>query len=70
MIKAAEIVKEKVKDIDPKNLSYKKVSGFVTDIVSKVIGVPAGKITDPKKNLSKGETTAGAMFYREQYRLY
>ena len=60
--KAAEIVKEKVKDIDPKNLSYKKVSGFVTDIVSKVIGVPAGKITDPKKNLSKGETTAGAMF--------
>ena len=60
--KAAEIVKEKVKNIDPKNLSYKKVSGFVTDIVSKVIGVPAGKITDPKKNLSKGETTAGAMF--------
>ena len=60
--KAAEIVKEKVKDIDPKNLSYKKISGFVTDIISKAIGVPAGKITDPKKNLSKGETTAGAMF--------
>jgi hypothetical protein len=60
--KAAEIVKEKVKDIDPKNLSYKKISGFVTDIISKAIGVPAGKIIDAKKNLSKGETTAGAMF--------
>ena len=40
---ASEIIKEKIKDIDPKNLSYKKVGGFITDILSYITSVPADK---------------------------
>ena len=60
--KAAKIVEEKLKDIDPKKLSYKKIGGLATDILSEITNVPAGKILDATKNLSKEETSRGAMF--------
>tara|TARA_B100000768_G_scaffold35175_1_gene33756 strand:- start:1472 stop:9292 length:7821 start_codon:yes stop_codon:yes gene_type:complete len=59
---ASEIIKEKIKDIDPKNLSYKKVGGFITDILSYITSVPADKILDSTKNLSQGQVTTAAMF--------
>ena len=59
---ASEIIKEKIKDIDPKNLSYKKVGGFITDILSYITSVPADKILDATKNLSQGQVTTAAMF--------
>ena len=60
--KAAKIVEEKLKDIDPKKLSYKKIGGLATDVLSEITDVPAGKILDSTKNLSKEETSRGAMF--------
>ena len=48
--------------IDPKSLSYKKLKGLTSEITSEITGVPAGKINNPAKNLSQGETTAAAMF--------
>ena len=60
--KAAKMVEEKLKDIDPKKLSYKKIGGLATDILSEITDVPAGKILDATKNLSKEETSRGAMF--------
>ena len=59
---ASDIIREKVKDIDPKNLSYKKVGGFITDILSYITSVPADKILDSTKNLSQGQVTTAAMF--------
>ena len=60
--KAAKMVEEKLKDIDPKKLSYKKIGGLATDVLSEITDVPAGKILDSTKNLSKEETSRGAMF--------
>jgi len=60
--RAAKMVEEKLKDIDPKKLSYKKIGGLATDILSEITDVPAGKILDATKNLSKEETSRGAMF--------
>ena len=60
--KAAKMVEEKLKDIDPKKLSYKKIGGLATDVLSEITNVPAGKILDSTKNLSKEETSRGAMF--------
>ncbi len=60
--KAAKIVEEKLKNIDPKKLSYKKIGGLATDVLSEITDVPAGKILDSTKNLSKEETSRGAMF--------
>jgi hypothetical protein len=48
--------------IDPNSLSYKKLKGLTSEITSEITGVPAGKINNPAKNLSQGETTAAAMF--------
>jgi len=49
-------------DIDPKNISYKKLGTVTADVTAEVIGIPASKITDAAKNLSKPETTTAAMF--------
>ena len=48
--------------IDPKKLSYKKLKGVTSEITSEITGIPAGKINNPAKNLSQGETTTAAMF--------
>ena len=48
--------------IDPKSLSYKKLKGLTSELTSEITGVPAGKINNPAKNLSQGETTTAAMF--------
>jgi hypothetical protein len=58
------ISKEIVSDtpMDLENLSYKKIKGITSEITSEVTGIPMGKIGNPAKNLSKGETTAAAMF--------
>jgi len=60
LARAKEIVVDAA--IDSKNLSYKKLKGITSEITSEVTGIPAGKINNPAKNLSKGETTAAAMF--------
>jgi hypothetical protein len=49
-------------DIDPKKISYKKLGTVTADVTAEVIGIPASKITDVTKNLSKPETTTAAMF--------
>ncbi len=64
--KAAKMVEEKLKDIDPKKLSYKKIGGLATDILSEITDVPVGKILDATKNLSKEETSRGAMFIEKK----
>ena len=53
------VVEAKIED---KNLSYKKLKGITSEITSEITGIPAGKINNPKKNLSQGETTTAAMF--------
>lgn len=55
-------VEAAVSSIDPKDLSYKKVKGFGAEILSEITGVPVEKILETNKNMSKGQTTSGAMF--------
>ena len=59
---AKKAVLEKIKDIDPSKRTYKKLGSLVADVTSELVGIPAGKIAAPKKNLNKAEATAGAMF--------
>ena len=55
-------VEAAVQNIDPKDLSYKNVKEFGAEVVSEITGVPAEKILNTKKNLSKGQATSAAMF--------
>ena len=49
-------------NIDPSQISYKKLGNVTADITAELVGIPADKITSKTKNLSKPETTTAAMF--------
>ena len=55
-------VEAAVQNIDPKDLRYKNIKEFGAEVLSEITGVPAEKILDTSKNLSKGQATSAAMF--------
>ena len=59
---AKKLVKERIKDVDPKNLTFKKLKSLTSEVVAEAIGIPVAKLTDPKKNLSKPEANAAQRF--------
>jgi hypothetical protein len=57
-----EQIQDKVKDIDPKNLTFKKLGDLAPEIIAKEIGIPVKKLTVPAANLSKADATAIQQF--------
>ena len=57
-----EQVKEKIKGIDPKNMTFKKLGDLAPEIIAREIGIPVKKLTDPRANLSKADATAIQQF--------
>ena len=60
--KIKEQVQEKIKGIDPKNLTFKKLGDLAPEIIAEEIGIPVKKLTVPAANLSKGDATAIQQF--------
>lgn len=60
--KIKEQVQEKIKGIDPKNLTFKKLGDLAPEIIAKEIGIPVKKLTVPAANLSKTDATAIQQF--------
>ena len=60
--KIKEQVQQKIKDIDPNNLTFKKLGDLAPEIIAAEIGIPVKKLTDPKANLSKSDATAIQQF--------
>ena len=60
--KIKEQVQEKIKGIDPKNLTFKKLGDLAPEIIAEEIGIPVKKLTAPAANLSKGDATAIQQF--------
>ena len=60
--KIKEQVKDKIKGIDPKNLTFKKLGDLAPKIIAEEIGIPVKKLTVPAANLSKGDATAIQQF--------
>ena len=61
--KIKEQVQEKIKGIDPKNLTFKKLSDLAPEIIAAEIGIEkVKKLTSPTANLSKGDATAIQQF--------
>ena len=60
--KATKLIKERIKEVDSKDLSYKKLKSLASEVVADVIGIPVGKLTDPKKNLNKQEANDAQRF--------
>ena len=60
--KIKEQVQEKIKGIDPKNLTFKKLGDLAPEIIAEEIGIPVKKLTSPTANLSKGDATAIQQF--------
>ena len=60
--KIKEQIQEKVKDIDPKNLTFKKLGDLAPEIIAAEIGIPVKKLTVPAANLSKADATAIQQF--------
>ena len=60
--KIKEQVQEKIKGIDPKNLTFKKLGDLAPEIIAAEIGIPVKKLTSPTANLSKGDATAIQQF--------
>ena len=56
--KIKEQVQEKIKGIDPKNLTFKKLGDLAPEIIAAEIGIPVKKLTVATANLSKGDATA------------
>jgi hypothetical protein len=57
-----EQVKEKIKGIDPKSMTFKKLGDLAPEVIAREIGIPVKKLTDPRANLSKGDATAIQQF--------
>jgi len=57
-----EQVKTKIKGIDPKDMTFKKLGDLAPEIIAAEIGIPVKKLTDPRANLSKGDATAIQQF--------
>ena len=60
--KIKEQVQEKIKGIDTKNLTFKKLGDLAPEIIAAEIGIPVKKLTSPTANLSKGDATAIQQF--------
>jgi len=60
--KIKEQILEKIEDIDPKNLTFKKLGDLAPEIIAAEIGIPVKKLTSPTANLSKGDATAIQQF--------
>ena len=60
--KIKEQVQEKIKGIDPKNLTFKKLGDLAPEIIAAEIGIPVKKLTVATANLSKGDATAIQQF--------
>ena len=60
--KASELVAAKMESIDPNTLTFKNLGNITTEATAEAIGIPAAKISDPKKNLSKPEANAAQRF--------
>jgi len=60
--KIKEQVQEKIKSIDTKNLTFKKLGDLAPEIIAAEIGIPVKKLTSPTANLSKGDATAIQQF--------
>jgi hypothetical protein len=56
--KYIEAVKSKIKDLTPKQLSFKALKDLAPDITAELFGVPVKKIIDPTANLSTGDLSA------------
>ena len=57
-----EQIQEKIKDIDPKNLTFKKIGDLAPEIIAAEIGISVKKLTVPAANLSKADATAIQQF--------
>ena len=60
--KIKEQIQEKIKGIDPKNLTFKKLGDLAPEIIAAEIGIPVKKLTVATANLSKGDATAIQQF--------
>ena len=60
--KIKEQIQEKIKGIDPKNLTFKKLGDLSPEIIAAEIGIPVKKLTVATANLSKGDATAIQQF--------
>jgi hypothetical protein len=60
--KIKEQVQEKIKGIDPNNLTFKKLGDLAPEIIAAEIGIPVKKLTVATANLSKGDATAIQQF--------
>ena len=60
--KIKEQIQEKIKGIDSKNLTFKKLGDLAPEIIAKEIGIPVKKLTVPAANLSKADATAIQQF--------
>ena len=60
--KIKEQVQSKIKGIDPKNLTFKKLGDLAPEIIAQELGIPVKKLTSPTANLSKGDATAIQQF--------
>ena len=60
--KIKEQIQEKIKGIDPENLTFKKLGDLAPEIIAEEIGIPVKKLTVPAANLSKADATAIQQF--------
>ena len=51
-------VKEKVKDLDTKGLSFKKLKDLAPEVTAELFGIPVKKVTDATANLSSGDLSS------------
>lgn len=63
---ATEAIQQEIPNIEVEALVFKKVPNLVAEQLSDTFGVPAAKITDPKKNLSSGEYKSAAKLLSEK----
>jgi exonuclease VII small subunit len=60
--KYIEAVKSKIKDLTPKQLSFKALKDLAPEVTAELFGVPLKKIIDATANLSKGDALNAQIF--------
>ena len=63
---AVDVIQQEIPNIQVETLVFKKVPNLVAEQLSQTFGVPAAKITDPKKNLGSGEYATAAKLLSEK----
>jgi hypothetical protein len=63
---AVQAIQEEIPNIQLETLIFKKVPNLVAEQLAQTFGVPATKITDPKKNLGTSEYTTAATLLSEK----